>query len=74
VQAVVVASVASAVAAGLAVTLDAAIPPGSIPLDITPRRIVNSAVLLLTAAIAGCAFSLRRVLRVDPATAIGTAS
>jgi putative ABC transport system permease protein len=50
VQAVVVASVASVVAAGLAVILDVAIPPGSIPLDITPRRIVNSAVLLLTAA------------------------
>ena len=51
-----------------------AIPPGSIPLDITPGRIVTSAVLLLVAAVVGCAFSLRRVLRVDPASAIGTLS
>ena len=71
-QAVVVTGVAVAVAGGLALLLDAAIPPGSIPLDVTPRRIVTSAVLLLVAAIVGCAFSLRRVLRVDPASAIGT--
>ena len=50
------------------------IPPASIPLDISLRRIVTSAVLLLVAAVVGCAFSLRRVLRVDPASAIGTVS
>ena len=54
--------------------LDALIPPGSIPLDISARRILTSAVLLLVAAVIGCAFSLRRVLRVDPASAIGTGS
>ena len=73
-QAVVVAAVSSAVAGGLALALDAALPPGSIPLDVTISRVVTSAVLLLGAAIVGCAFSLRRVLRVDPASAIGTAS
>jgi ABC-type antimicrobial peptide transport system permease subunit len=31
-------------------------------------------VLLLIAAVAGCAFSLRRILRIDPASAIGSAS
>ncbi len=71
-QAVVVTAIASVLAAVLMVVLDAVIPPGSIPLQITPVRIVSSAGLLLAAAIAGCLFSLRRVLRVDPASAIGT--
>ena len=49
-------------------------PAGSIPLDISASRVLTSAVLLLVAAVIGCAFSLRRVLRVDPAAAIGTGS
>jgi putative ABC transport system permease protein len=73
-QAVVVTAVASAVAGGLAFLIDGLIPPGSIPLDITGSRVLTSAVLLLIAAVIGCAFSLRRVLRVDPAAAIGTGS
>ena len=73
-QAVVVTAVAVIIAGGLALLLDAVIPPGTIPLDISLRRIVTSAVLLLLAAVVGCAFSLRRVLRVDPASAIGTLS
>ena len=62
------------VAVVLAIALDLAIPPGSIPLYVTPSRIITSVALLLVAAVAGCAFSLRRVLRVDPASAIGTSS
>ena len=73
-QAVVVTAVAVIIAGGLALLLDAVIPPGTIPLDISLRRIVTSAALLLLAAVVGCAFSLRRVLRVDPASAIGTLS
>jgi putative ABC transport system permease protein len=73
-QAVIVTVVAVVIAAGLALVLDALIPPGSIPLDITLTRIATSAVLLLVSAVVGCAFSLRRVLRVDPASAIGTSS
>jgi putative ABC transport system permease protein len=73
-QAVVVTVVASVVAGGLAFLIDALIPPGSIPLDISGSRVLTSAVLLLVAAVIGCAFSLRRVLRVDPAAAIGTGS
>ena len=73
-QAVAVTSGAVAIAGGLALLLDRVIPPGSIPLYITPSRIVSSAVLLLLAAVVGCGFSLRRVLRVDPASAIGTSS
>lgn len=73
-QAVVVTLIATAIAGTLVVLLDALIPPGAIPLQITPARILTSVALLLVAAIAGCSFSLRRVLRVDPASAIGIAS
>ena len=70
-QAVVVTLVASAIGAGAALGLDALIPPGSIPFDATVGRLVSSVVLLLVASVLGCAFSLRRVLRIDPASAIG---
>ena len=71
-QAVVVTLVASTVATGLVLALDALLPPGSLPLSVTPGRIVTSIVLLLVAAVVGCSFSLRRVLRIDPASAIGS--
>ncbi len=70
-QAVAVTLVAAVVAGGLVVVLDLLIPPGSIPLSISVGRIVTSVVLMLIAAIVGSAFSLRRVLRVDPASALG---
>lgn len=72
VQAVVLTLAAASVAAVAVVILDVAIPPGSIPLFVSPARIVTSAVLLLIAAVAGSAFSLRRVLKVDPASALGS--
>lgn len=74
VQAVAVTAVAAAVAAVAAVALDVVIPPGSIPLYVSPSRIATSAALLLVAAVAGSAFSLRRVLRVDPASALGSSA
>ena len=70
-QAVIVTLVACAAAGGLAVVLGEIIPAGSIPFSIGPARLVISAVLLLVAAGIGCAFSLRRVLKIDPASAIG---
>ena len=73
-QAVVVTATASVVAGGFAFLIDALLPAGSIPLDISASRVLTSALLLLVAAVVGCAFSLRRVLRVDPAAAIGTGS
>ena len=54
--------------------LDAAIPPGSVPLRISAGRLVTSLAYLVVAAVIGCAFSLRRVLRIDPASAIGSSS
>ncbi len=71
VQAVVVTLVAATIAGIAVAVLDLLIPPGSIPLFISPGRIVTSLVLLLVAAVVGSAFSLRRVLRIDPASALG---
>jgi putative ABC transport system permease protein len=70
-QAVIVTLVASGIGAIAAVALDAVIPVGSIPFIATGGRLAASTLFLLVAAVIGCAFSLRRVLRVDPATAIG---
>jgi putative ABC transport system permease protein len=74
IQAVVVTLIASTIGASLAVVLDLAIPVGTIPFTITAPRIVSSVSYLLLAAVIGCAFSLRRVLRIDPASAIGSGS
>ncbi len=73
-QAVAVTFVAASIAALGSIVLDLLIPPGSIPLYISPGRIASSMVLLLFAAVIGCAFSLRRVLRVDPASALGSST
>ncbi|MGB6059733.1 MAG: ABC transporter permease [Microthrixaceae bacterium] len=70
-QAVAVTLIASTIAAALAIALAVAIPPGSLPFSLTAARVLFSVGLLLFAAVIGCAFSLRRVLRIDPATAIG---
>jgi putative ABC transport system permease protein len=70
-QAVVVTLIASAIGALLALALDLAVPPGSIPFTLTVGRVLASVALLLVAACLGSAFSLRRVLRIDPAAAIG---
>jgi putative ABC transport system permease protein len=73
-QALVVTLVASFVAAVLSFVLAALVPPGSVPFVMTASRAVSNVALLVVAAIAGCAFSLRRVLRIDPASAIGVST
>jgi putative ABC transport system permease protein len=73
-QAVAVTLVASAIGVAASLVLDAVIPAGTIPFVATTSRLVSSVVVLLVAAVVGCAFSLRRVLRVDPAAAIGGAA
>jgi putative ABC transport system permease protein len=72
-QAVVVTAIAAVIAGVLVVVIDLLIPPGAIPLSISPSRIAGSIALMLFAAVIGSAFSLRRVLRVDPASALGGA-
>ena len=73
-QAVIVAVIAAAIGTGFAVLLDALVPPGAIPYQLLLSRVAISSVALVLASIVGSAFSLRRVLRVDPASAIGRAS
>ena len=70
-QAVIVTLIASVIGGLAALGLAAVIPAGSIPFIATGSRILGSAFFLLIAAVIGCAFSLRRVLKVDPAQAIG---
>lgn len=71
IQAVIVTLIAAVIGAVAALALGAVIPAGSIPFIATGSRILGSTAFLLLAAIIGCAFSLRRVLKVDPAQAIG---
>jgi len=72
-QAIVVTLIASAIGSAIAVVLDVTLPPGVIPYQLGLSRVLFSVVALLFASVVGCAFSLRRVLRIDPASAIGTA-
>ena len=57
----------------LAVMADSVLP-GEVPLQLTPNRFVFTLVALVVAAVLGSAISLRRVTRIDPASASGSAS
>lgn len=70
-QALIVTLIASAIGVIASLVVAAVIPPGTIPFVATPLRLISSTAYLAIAAVIGCAFSLRRVLRVDPAAAIG---
>jgi putative ABC transport system permease protein len=72
-QAVVVTIFAAVVGALVAGVVGLVIPAGSIPFALSAGRVAVSMAFLVVAALAGCAFSLRRVLRIDPAAAIGAA-
>ncbi|MGZ4690697.1 MAG: FtsX-like permease family protein, partial [Acidimicrobiia bacterium] len=74
IQAVVVALIAATIGSGFALLLDQALPPGTIPYLLLPSRVLTSSITLVIAAVAGSAFSIRRLLRVDPASAIGRSS
>jgi len=73
VQALVVATIAFVLGSALAVAAAAALPP-KVPLQLTPGRFVFTFVGVVLAAVLGSAISLRRVTRIDPAAAIGSAS
>jgi putative ABC transport system permease protein len=72
-QALIVAMVAFVVGALLALAAAAALP-AKVPLQLTPSRFITTFVGLLVAAVLGSAISLRKVTKVDPASAIGNAS
>jgi putative ABC transport system permease protein len=72
-QAVTVALIAFAVGSLIVLGLAAALP-AELPLQLTPSRFVFTAIALVVAAVIGSAISLRRVTRIDPASAIGSAT
>ena len=72
-QAVAVAVLAFAIGGFLAWLADRALP-GEVPLQLTVGRYVFTFVALIVAAVLGSAISLRRVTRIDPASAIGSAA
>jgi putative ABC transport system permease protein len=72
-QAVIVTALALAIGGALTFALVAASPP-SIPIDLTVSRAAFVVVGMFVSSILGSALSLRRVVRIDPASAIGTAS
>lgn len=71
VQAVVVSAIAF-VAGSILATLSATFLPDAVPLLFTGSRFVSTFVGLLVAAALGSAISLRRLTRIDPASAIGS--
>jgi putative ABC transport system permease protein len=73
-QALVVSLAASAVGTALAVGLSVALPSGSLPFQLSAGRVAASVALVVVASVLGCLTSLRRVLRIDPASAIGSSS
>lgn len=72
-QAAVVAVLAFVIGGLLAWLADRALP-GEIPLQLTIGRYVFTFFALIVAAVLGSAISLRRVTRIDPASAIGSAA
>lgn len=72
-QAVTLTVVGLAVAIPLAVVFDSVVPPDAIPFALDPAQVALSAGLLLVASIIGAGLTLRRVLRIEPASVIGTA-
>jgi putative ABC transport system permease protein len=73
VQAVLVSVTAFTVGAVLTFGL-AQLIPANVPVQLEPSRAVTTLVWLVLVAIVGGALSLRRVAKIDPASAIGSAS
>ena len=71
-QAVVVALIAVVLGISAAFLLGSVVPP-QVPLQLRPSRAVTTAVVVVVVAALGGLVSLRRVTRVDPAAAIGSA-
>ncbi|MGE5226590.1 MAG: ABC transporter permease [Planctomycetaceae bacterium] len=71
-QAVLIAAGALAVGSALALALSKAIPD-TVPLTLTPGRFAFTAVGLVLTALLGSAISFRRIVRIDPASAVGGA-
>jgi putative ABC transport system permease protein len=69
-QAVLIA-LAAFVLGGAITLLLAALIPAAIPLQLEPRRALITVLGLMLTALMGSAISFRRIIRIDPATAVG---
>lgn len=70
-QAAVVGVVSFLIGAALVLVSVQFIPPGAIPIQVETPRVVQTLVGIVLMAVLGSALSLRRVVKVDPASAIG---
>ena len=73
-QAITIALIAVLVGSTAGVALGSLLTSGNSAATFTTSRLVASAALVVGAAVLGAGITLRRVLRIDPASAIGTAS
>jgi putative ABC transport system permease protein len=71
-QALLVASGALAIGSVLALGL-ARVIPETVPLTLEPGRFAFTAVGLVLTSVIGSAISFRRIVRIDPASAVGSA-
>jgi len=69
-QAVVIATTALVLGIGISLALLQFVPP-DLPLVVVPSRLVVLAVATIVVAVLGALGTLRRILRIDPASAIG---
>ena len=70
-QTVVITALAYLIGALIAIGMTLVIPP-QVPITLTASRAVFVAIGVFVAALVGGAISLRRIIRIDPASAIGT--
>jgi putative ABC transport system permease protein len=71
-QAVLIAAGALVVGSALALGL-AQVIPDEVPFELSPGRFAFTAVGLVVTALIGSAISFRRIIRIDPASAVGGA-
>jgi putative ABC transport system permease protein len=71
-QALIIAVIAVAIGTGLGLTLGRLLTSGPNAYTLTTSRAVLSGALVIIASLVGAAITLRRVLRIDPASAIGS--
>ncbi len=70
VQALLIAAGAFALGGALTFALARVIPP-EVPVELLPKRAVFTAVGIVATALIGSAISFRRIVRIDPASAVG---
>ncbi len=69
-QALLIAGGAFALAGAITVALERVIPP-EVPVQLVPRRAVFIAIGIVVTALIGSAISFRRIVRINPASAVG---